>query len=160
MRSCKGRGSGTSLEQGFEHRAGVVGHLFSYLGGLTVIWNYLYIAIFGVLGCWARYAMTQLIQGWWGSSFPYATLAINVSGAFVMGFLFVVTLERLTVPPAIRTGVLTGFLGGYTTFSTYALESLMLAETGQAVSAGLYVVLSNVLGVLAAFIGAFIARSL
>jgi CrcB protein len=125
-----------------------------------VIWNYLYIAIFGVLGCWARYAMTQLIQGWWGSSFPYATLLINVSGAFLMGFLFVVTLERLTIAPALRTGVLTGFLGGYTTFSTYALESLMLAETGEAVSAGLYVVLSNGLGVLAAFIGAFIARSL
>jgi CrcB protein len=125
-----------------------------------VIWNYFYIAIFGVLGCWARYAMTQLVQGWWGSSFPYATLIINVSGAFLMGFLFVVTLERLTIAPALRTGVLTGFLGGYTTFSTYALESLMLAETGEAVSAGLYIVLSNVLGVLAAFLGAFIARSL
>jgi CrcB protein len=131
-----------------------------YRWGLTVIWNYFYIAIFGVLGCWARYAMTQLVHGWWGSSFPYATLLINVSGAFLMGFLFVVTVERLTLAPALRTGVLTGFLGGYTTFSTYALESLMLAETGAAVSAGLYIVLSNALGVLAAFIGAFIARSL
>jgi len=125
-----------------------------------VIWNYFYIAIFGVLGCWARYAMTQLIQGYWGNSFPYATLVINVTGAFVMGFLFVLTLERLTVAPSIRTGVLTGFLGGYTTFSTYALEAFTLAETGQAVSAGLYIVLSNLLGVLAAFLGVFLARSL
>jgi CrcB protein len=148
--------------QSFARRAGAVEHpCLSYRSvGAPVIWNYFYIAVFGVLGCWARYATTQLIQGYWGNSFPYATLVINVSGAFVMGFLFVVTLERLTLAPAIRTGVLTGFLGGYTTFSTYALESFMLAETGQVASAGLYVVLSNVLGVLAAFIGAFIARSL
>lgn len=125
-----------------------------------MIWNYFYIAVFGVLGCWARFAMTQLIQGLWGNNFPYATLFINVSGAFIMGFLFVATLERLTLSPPLRTGVLTGFLGGYTTFSTYALEALTLAETGQGVSAGLYVVLSNGLGVLAAFLGAFIARSL
>jgi CrcB protein len=66
----------------------------------------------------------------------------------------------MTISPPLRAGVLTGFLGGYTTFSTYALEALTLAETGQGVSAGLYVVLSNGLGVLAAFAGAFIARNL
>ena len=125
-----------------------------------MIWNYFYIAIFGVLGCWARFATSQLIQGLWGNNFPYATLFINVSGAFIMGFLFVLTLERLTISPPVRAGVLTGFLGGYTTFSTYALEALTLAEAGQGFSAGLYVVLSNGLGVLAAFVGVFIARSL
>jgi fluoride exporter len=125
-----------------------------------LIWNYIYIAIFGALGCWARFAMTQLIQGLWGNDFPYATLFINVSGAFLMGFLFVETLERLTLAPALRTGILTGFLGGYTTFSTYAMESFTLAETGAALNAGLYVLLSNALGLLAAFAGAFIARNL
>lgn len=125
-----------------------------------MIWNYLYIAIFGVLGCWARYAMTQLVQGLWGSDFPYATLIINVSGAFIMGFLFVETLERLTIDPTLRTGILTGFIGGYTTFSTYAMETLLLAEQGEGLRAGLYVFLSNGLGLLAAFAGAFIARNL
>lgn len=125
-----------------------------------MIWSYFYIAVFGVLGCWARFAMTQLIQGLGGNAFPYATLFINVSGAFLMGFLFVATLERLTVNPALRTGVLTGFLGGYTTFSTYAFETLTLVDRGQVVSAGLYVVLSNALGVAAAFAGAYVARSL
>ena len=125
-----------------------------------MIWNYIYIAFFGVLGCWARYAMTQLVQGIWGSDFPYATLTINVSGAFIMGFLFVETLERLTIDPSLRTGILTGFIGGYTTFSTYAMESLLLTEGGQALTAGLYVILSNVLGLLAAFAGAYIARNL
>jgi CrcB protein len=125
-----------------------------------VIWNYIYIAIFGVLGCWARYAMTQLIQGLWGSDFPYATLFINVSGAFAMGFLFVETLERLTIDPSLRTGILTGFLGGYTTFSTYAMETLTLSEAGEALTASLYALLSNGLGLLAAFAGAYIARNL
>lgn len=125
-----------------------------------MIWNYIYIAIFGVLGCWARYAMTQLVQGLWGNDFPYATLFINVSGAFLMGFLFVETLERLTIDPSLRTGILTGFLGGYTTFSTYAMETFTLSEAGQALSAGLYALLSNGLGLLAAFAGAYIARNL
>lgn len=125
-----------------------------------MIWNYIFIAIFGVLGCWARYAMTQLIQGLWGNDFPYATLFINVSGAFAMGFLFVETLERLTLSPALRTGILTGFLGGYTTFSTYAMETFTLSETGMAMNALVYALLSNGLGLLAAFAGAFIARNL
>lgn len=125
-----------------------------------MIWNYIYIAIFGVLGCWARYAMTQLVQGLWGNDFPYATLIINLSGAFIMGFLFVETLDRLTISPSLRTGILTGFIGGYTTFSTYAMEAFTLAEAGQATTAGLYVLLSNGLGLLAAFAGAYIARNL
>lgn len=125
-----------------------------------MIWNYIYIAVFGVLGCWSRYATTQLVQGLWGTDFPYATLIINVSGAFVMGFLFVETLERLTIDPALRTGILTGFMGGYTTFSTYAMESLLLAEQGEWARSGLYVLLSNGLGLVGAFGGAAIARYL
>ncbi|MGH7041035.1 MAG: fluoride efflux transporter FluC, partial [Acetobacteraceae bacterium] len=75
------------------------------------------IAIFGTLGCWARFGQAHLVQTIWGADFPYATLSINLLGSFLMGFLFIETLERLTFPPALRTGVLTGFLGGYTTFS-------------------------------------------
>lgn len=125
-----------------------------------MLWNYLAIAVFGVLGCWSRYALTQLIQSLWGNNFPYATLIINVMGAFIMGFLFVETLGRLTINPYLRTGVLTGFLGGFTTFSTYAMESFLLAEQGASLSAGLYVLLSTGLGLFAAFGGAFIARAL
>lgn len=125
-----------------------------------MIWNYIYIAIFGVLGCWARYAMTQLVQGLWGSDFPNATLIINISGAFIMGFLFVETLERLTIDPALRTGILTGFIGGYTTFSTYAMETFLLAEQGEWARSALYVFLSNGLGILAAVAGVAIARYL
>jgi CrcB protein len=124
------------------------------------MWTYVAIAIGGALGCWARYAQTTLVQAVYGRGFPLATLSINVIGSFLMGFLFIATLERLTIAPAIRTGVLTGVLGGYTTFSTFEMETLLLAESGELVKAALYVVLSVVLGFVAAFGGAYLARAL
>lgn len=122
--------------------------------------TYLAIAIGGTLGCWARYAMTNLVQAIYGRAFPYATLSINVLGAFLMGFLFIETLERLTVPPAIRAGILTGVLGGYTTFSTFEMEALLLVEQGESLKAALYVALSVGVGFFGAFGGAYIARNL
>jgi len=124
------------------------------------MWTYVAIAVFGTLGCWARYAVTKLVQIFYGGDFPLATLSINVGGSFLMGFLFIATLERLTVSPELRTGILTGFLGGYTTFSTFEMEILLLAEQGELVKAMLYVALSVILGFGAAFGGAYIARNL
>jgi len=122
--------------------------------------TYAAIAVFGVLGCWARYAMTQLLQSIYGNNFPYATLGINVLGSFLMGFLFIETVERLTLSPYIRTGILTGFLGGFTTFSTFEMESLLLIDRGAPTGTVLYMALSTGLGLMAAFSGAFIARNL
>ncbi|CAM5766064.1 fluoride efflux transporter FluC [Bosea minatitlanensis] len=124
------------------------------------MWTYLAIALFGVLGCWARFAQTNLVQAVYGRDFPYATLSINVMACFIMGFLFVETLERLTISPTLRTGILTGFLGGYSTFSTFEMETLLLAEGGEVLKAALYLVLSVGLGFAAAFGGAYIARNL
>lgn len=117
------------------------------------------IAVGGILGCWSRYLMTQLVQSIWGNAFPYATLIINVSGCFLMGFLFIETLERLTIAVPLRTGILTGFMGGYTTFSTFGMETLLLFEQGEMAKGALYLLLSNFLGVTAAFFGAFLARN-
>ena len=124
------------------------------------VWIYVAIAIGGTLGCWARYAMTNLVQTIYGRDFPYATLSINVLGAFLMGFLFIETLERLNLSPALRTGILTGVLGGYTTFSTFEMETLLLTEQGEFGKAALYVALSVGLGFLCAYGGAYIARNL
>jgi fluoride exporter len=124
------------------------------------MWTYVAIAIFGIFGCWARYGMTNLVQTIYGREFPYATLSINVGGSFLMGFLFIETLERLTISPELRTGILTGFIGGYTTFSTYEMEIFLLVEQGDSFKAILYAVLSVVLGFAAAFFGAYIARNL
>ena len=122
--------------------------------------TYIAIAIGGTLGCWARYGMTNLMQAIYGRDFPYATLSINVLGSFLMGFLFVETLERLTVSPELRTGILTGFIGGFTTFSTFSMEILLLTEQGFAAKGLLYLLLSITLGLAAAFGGAYIARNL
>lgn len=121
---------------------------------------YLAIAIGGIFGCWARYIMTNLIQSIYGRDFPYATLSINILACFLMGFLFVETLERLTISPVLRTGILTGFIGGFSTFSTFAMETLLLSERGELGKSILYVALSILLGMTATFGGAYIARNL
>jgi CrcB protein len=122
--------------------------------------TYIAIAIGGTLGCWARFLQTNLVQTVYGRGFPIATMSINIIGSFLMGFLFIETLERLTLSPAMRTGLLTGVLGGYTTFSTFEMEAVLLAENGEIFKAALYVSMSVVLGFLAAFAGAYLARNL
>lgn len=124
------------------------------------MWNYLAVAAGGVIGCCARYGVTQLMQQVYGRGFPLATFIINVVGCFLMGWLFFLTLERLSLSPALRTAILTGGLGGFTTFSTFAMEALLLAEDGEIRTAVLYVVGSVTVGLVAAFAGAWLARSL
>ncbi|MHB1514266.1 MAG: fluoride efflux transporter CrcB [Acidiferrobacteraceae bacterium] len=122
--------------------------------------NYLAISVGGAFGCVARFYLGRLIPEIFGNGFPYATLTINVLGAFFMGFLFIETLERVAITPAVRTGVLTGVLGGFTTFSTFSMEVVLLVQQGEAARAALYVALSLAMGLGAAFAGAYIARNL
>lgn len=124
------------------------------------MWNYLAVAAGGVIGCCARYGLAQLVQQFYGRSFPLATLIINVLGCFLMGWLFFLTLDRLSLNPTLRTAILTGGLGGFTTFSTFAMEALLLVEQGATRTAVIYVAASVLLGLAAAFAGAWLARSL
>ncbi|MBN2680249.1 fluoride efflux transporter CrcB [Acidithiobacillus montserratensis] len=119
-----------------------------------------FIAIFAVLGAWARYGQSLLVQTVFGRDFPWATLSINIMGCFIMGFLFFETLERISLSPELRTGMLTGGLGAYTTFSTFSLETLVLFENGDTVKALIYMFASLFLCVAAAFAGAWISRSI
>jgi CrcB protein len=122
--------------------------------------TYVFIALFAIIGAFARYGQTLVVQGVLGRSFPFATLSINILGSFLMGFLFFETLERINLSPELRTGILTGGLGAYTTFSTFSLESLSLIENGEMVKAGLYIGASVVLSVAAAMFGAFLSRNM
>ncbi len=118
------------------------------------------IAVFSILGDWTRYGQSLLVQKVFGRDFPWATLSINVLGCFIMGFLFFETLERISLSPELRTGILTGGLGAYTTFSTFSMETLVLFENGEPVKGLLYMFSSLFLCVAAAFAGAWISRSI
>ena len=119
-----------------------------------------YISVFAILGAFARYGQSLVVQGVLGDAFPFATLSINVLGSFLMGFLFFETLERINVSPELRTGILTGGLGTYTTFSTFSIEAIHLLELGHFILSGLYIGTSVVLSVAAAFFGAYLSRHL
>ncbi|WP_288128034.1 CrcB family protein [Thiomonas sp.] len=118
----------------------------------------IYISVFAILGAFARYGQSVVVQNMLGDTFPFATLSINVLGSFLMGFLFFETLERINVSPELRTGILTGGLGTYTTFSTFSIEALHLFELGHLILAALYIGASVVLSIAAAFFGAYLSR--
>ena len=124
------------------------------------MWNYVAVALGGAVGCCARLGLNQLVHERYGQAFPFATLLINVSGCALMGFLFFYTLERVSLSPLMRLAVITGSLGGFTTFSAFGIETLLLVEDGKLGYAALYVTLSVVLGIAAVFAGAWLVRSL
>lgn len=119
---------------------------------------YLWIAFGAVVGASARYLISGYIAKLFPSSFPYGTLLINVSGSLLLGFYLVWTSERVLIDPRWRLLVAIGFCGSYTTFSSYAFETLRLFEQGQWLLMGLNVITSNVLCLISVLAGAALAR--
>jgi CrcB protein len=109
---------------------------------------YLVIALGGALGANTRYLINLLAVRWLGATFPYGTLFINITGSLVLGFFLTAATERLELDPLWRLFVATGFLGGYTTFSAYTYETLVLLREG-AYGPALVYLLGSVLGGLA-----------
>jgi len=118
------------------------------------------IGLFGVLGVFARYFFGILIGKYLAPPFPYGTFVINLTGAFFIGVIYVLGTERSAIPPDLRIGLLVGFFGGYTTFSSYCLESLRLVEEAQYWYAAAYFILSPVLGFLAVLGGTVLTRTI
>ena len=117
-----------------------------------------YIAIFGLLGVFSRYYLGLGISKVLPPPFPYGTFLINITGAFVIGVIHVLGVERASMSPDLRIGVMVGFLGGYTTFSSYCLEMARLTEEAEFTYAAIYFLLSPVLGYLAALLGMVLTR--
>jgi fluoride exporter len=105
-----------------------------------------------------RLAVGTFFSRVWGSAWPAGTLFINVSGSFAIGLFLTLAAEKWGLSPAYRYFVATGFLGGYTTFSTFEYETQRLVEAGAAASAALYVASSVILGFGAALAGVALAR--
>ena len=113
------------------------------------------------LGGVLRYWVSTSTYFFLDRDFPYGTLVVNVSGCLLMGFLFVVLFDRFTqLSTELRALLLIGFLGGYTTFSSFSIETLNLFENGQLLSASLNIILSCVLCLFAAWVGVFLGRQL
>jgi len=118
------------------------------------------IAAGGALGAVSRYGMSTWIYALLGRAFPYGTLAVNLLGSLLMGFLYVLLIERITVSADLRAVLLIGFLGSFTTFSTFSLETLNLVEQAEVFKAGLNVFLSVALCLAGAWLGIITARML
>lgn len=119
----------------------------------------LLLSIGGALGVNARYWLGLWISRWVSPQFPWATLAINVSGSFAIGVAATLLLAWMPHPNA-RLLIVTGFLGGYTTFSTFAFETATLWERGEAGRSAGYVLGSVAAGLLAVVLGIALGRSL
>ena len=116
---------------------------------------------FGAIpGALSRYYLTLLFARWFGTSFPYGTFFINITGAMIMGFFVAFFLERGIGAPELRLFFAVGFLGSYTTFSTYALETSILVKSGNFGLAFLYWMGSAAIGYLSLELGSFFARKL
>lgn len=120
---------------------------------MQLIW----IAGFGITGVLCRYWI-DLGMGRWLSGFPLATLLINLLGSALAGAIYVIGTEKSMIPPELRTGIMVGFLGGFTTFSAYALQSARLLEERAYSLALLYFFISPVLGLMCAALGMKLAR--
>jgi CrcB protein len=119
---------------------------------------YLLIGIGGFLGANARYLLGGWIAERYGTAFPYGTLVINVSGSFILGFFLVFISERVLAHPHWRGFFAIGFLGAYTTFSTFSFESLALIQERSYLLALANMVGSVILGLTAALVGMIMAR--
>jgi fluoride exporter len=120
----------------------------------------LYIALGSAFGGAARYLLGTFIQGRLGAGFPVGTLIINISGAFLLGFIFTYALGTPAVSPEMRGLLTTGICGGYTTFSTFSYETMMLVEDGQLTRAAIYVILSVLIALLGVWLGLALGRGL
>jgi CrcB protein len=124
--------------------------------------TYLWIAVGGALGSVARYGCSALIAGALGETFPWGTLVVNVLGSFVIGFFAAFTGPdgRVLVSGDMRQFVMVGICGGYTTFSSFSLQTLSLAQDGEYVRASANIVLSVMLCLASVWVGHVVAMSL
>ncbi len=118
--------------------------------------NIIYVALGGAIGSGARYMLSEWIGGKMGGSFPYGTLSVNLIGCLLIGILSAI-VSRSQMPMELRLLLMTGFCGGFTTFSTFANESLSMMKTADVAGFLIYTTVSLWIGILAVWTGSKIA---
>jgi fluoride exporter len=120
-----------------------------------MIWTLSQVALGGAIGASLRFLVTTATARAFAGPFPIGTLVVNVAGSLVMGLLFVLLASRTQLHPFLLTGV----LGGFTTFSAFSLDAVALWERGLGTQAALYVAASVILSIAALILGAAIAKA-
>ncbi|MCO5787587.1 fluoride efflux transporter CrcB [Pseudomonas sp. G11-1] len=123
-----------------------------------MIQSLLAIALGGALGAMARFGLGQGVATLWPGAFPLGTLLINLLGCLAIGVLYGAWLNRPELSPLLQQGLMIGFLGAFTTFSTFSLDAWRLLETGQSLLALGYVLLSVCLCLIATWAGLMLTR--
>lgn len=116
------------------------------------------VALGGALGSLLRYFVAGAVQSATWPGFPWGIFVVNITGGFAMGLIVELSALKLNLTPEIRAFLTVGILGGYTTFSTFSLDSALLIERGDYSGAALYIVGSALLSILALFIGLWFVR--
>lgn len=114
----------------------------------------------GALGALMRYIVSGTIMDKLGNGFPYGTLTVNVLGSFLMGFLAMLLVERMGLDPLLRLGIFVGFLGAFTTFSTFSMETMNLFEQGAHLHAFANMFVSVLFSVFAVWLGVMAGKSI
>lgn len=120
----------------------------------------LWIGLAGFAGAVSRYGVEGWVANRTRGDLPWGTLVVNVSGCFLLGFLFALLTERFLPHPTVRAALTIGFLGAYTTFSTFAFETMRLAEDGALLFAAGNVVASIGASLVAVYAGTWLGRAL
>lgn len=118
------------------------------------------IGLAGLIGTLLRYWLSGLVARNYGETFPWGTLIVNVVGCLVSGAVFNLTEERFLVDPMVRTVILIGLLGGFTTFSSYGLQTFTLLRDGEFALAALNITVSNLVGLLMVWAGYGLVKAL
>ena len=124
--------------------------------------TYIWVAVGGAIGTLGRYWLTGVVSRLIGETFPWGTFVINVTGSFIIGFFATLTGPdgRIFAPTDVRQFVMIGICGGYTTFSSFSLQTLNLMNDGEWLYAGANIVLSVVACLIAVWVGHVLALSL
>jgi CrcB protein len=120
----------------------------------------LFVGLAGLTGTLLRYWLSGFVARRYGETFPVGTMVVNVLGCLVAGAVFNLTEERFLVNPTLRTVILIGLLGGFTTFSSYGLQTFTLLRDGEFGLATVNIVVSNVLGLLMVWMGYALVKAL
>ena len=122
--------------------------------------NSIVIAAGGAVGTLLRYSIQHIPLPIPAADRPVLTLLINISGSFLLGFLAIFFVRLVPVPPVVRHGLITGLLGGYTTFSTFCKDTVLFCQNGSMLSAVCYLAATVLFGLAAAWVGILFAEAM